>query len=49
MIKKLTSEQFMNVLEDAQDTITQTKNTVENIQSVLENKINLMTEGECLY
>ena len=32
----------MNVLEDAQDTITQTKNTVENIQSVLENKINLM-------
>lgn len=46
MIKKLTSEQFMNILEDAQDSISSTKEQVENIKSEIENRINLINNIE---
>ena len=42
MIKKLTSEQFMNILEDAQNSISDTKIQVENIKTEIENKMNVI-------
>ena len=46
MIKKLTSEQFMNILEDAQNSISDTKIQVENIKTEIENKMNVINNIE---
>ena len=42
MIKKLTSEQFMNILEEAQESISSTKDKVNDIKNKAEAKINLI-------
>lgn len=46
MIKKLTSEQFMNILEDAQSSISDTRTQVENIKTEIENRINIINNIE---